>query len=72
LSCDVGMVKPDKEIYELLVERLKENGVVSEETVFIDDKEENLVPARELGIETILFEDSEQMIRDLREIGVSI
>ncbi|MGI5826052.1 MAG: HAD-IA family hydrolase [Patescibacteria group bacterium] len=46
------MTKKSKEIFELTLERL---GVKSEEAVFIDDREDNLVVARELGIKTVLF-----------------
>ena len=72
LSCDVGFRKPELGIYEILIEKLAERGVKASETIFVDDREENLVPARELGMKTILFEDSEQMIRDLRGLEVEI
>lgn len=72
LSYEVGCTKPGKKIYEILIKRLLENNINPNETVFIDDREENLSPAKQLGINTILFEDSEQMIRDLRNLGVKI
>ena len=46
------MRKPDIEFYELV---LDENDLKPQETVFIDDSEQNLPPARELGINTILL-----------------
>jgi len=71
LSCDVGFCKPDVEIYEVLVDELKGRGVGVDEVVFVDDREENLVPARDLGMKGILFESGEQMIRDLKKLGIS-
>jgi putative hydrolase of the HAD superfamily len=72
LSFEVGCRKPEKEIYEILVDRLEEKGVKPGEAIFVDDRKEDLVPAEELGIRTILFEDSEQMIRDLRGMEVEV
>jgi len=72
LSFEIGVRKPDKKVYEILLERLKEEGIGPEEAVFVDDRKENLGPAEDLGINTILFEDSEQMIRDLRGLGVEV
>jgi epoxide hydrolase-like predicted phosphatase len=70
ISHEVGVSKPEKMIYRILLEKLKESGVKPDECVFIDDRKENLNAVEELGIESILFEDSEQMIRELRELGV--
>jgi putative hydrolase of the HAD superfamily len=53
-SDEVGIRKPDMRIY---VHCIKELGVRPEECIFIDDKEENLEPARKLGIHTVLFKD---------------
>ncbi|MCK4590085.1 MAG: HAD family phosphatase [Nanoarchaeota archaeon] len=60
-----GWAKPDKRIYEFA---LKEIDFKPEECIFIDDKEINLKPARELGIKTILFESKEQLITDLEKL----
>jgi putative hydrolase of the HAD superfamily len=50
----VGMVKPDAEIYELL---MKKYGLNAKECVFIDDRAENIEAAKALGMEGIVFED---------------
>ena len=65
ISSDVGVRKPSKEIYILVLKRL---GVPANETVFIDNRDLNLVPARELGILTILFRNPAQLKSDL--IGI--
>ena len=41
-----------------------------EDCLFIDDVEENLEPAREMGIKTILFRSQEQLEEELKGIGV--
>jgi len=65
LSSDVGFAKPDIEIYELL---LKTTGYQPEETVFIDDQEKCLVPARNLGFQTVLAVDTDQIIDQVNKI----
>ncbi|KAL8725467.1 MAG: hypothetical protein Q9166_007329 [cf. Caloplaca sp. 2 TL-2023] len=59
-SADVGMRKPNAEIYKLALKKMdkldKENGgsgVKAEDCVFLDDIGENLKTARELGMKTI-------------------
>ncbi|KAL9597243.1 MAG: hypothetical protein Q9219_005286 [cf. Caloplaca sp. 3 TL-2023] len=59
-SSEVGMRKPDADIYKLAVDRLDKfdkgkggSGVKAEECVFLDDIGENLTKARELGMITI-------------------
>ena len=50
------MIKPNKEIYILAIERFK---LESQNTVFIDDKIENIITARKLGFKTIHLEQPE-------------
>jgi HAD superfamily hydrolase (TIGR01509 family) len=52
ISGEVGIRKPDKEIYKILVQI---SGFEIEELLFVDDREKNVIAARELGIETIKF-----------------
>lgn len=61
-SHEVKEVKPDPRIYEIMMERL---GARPEECVFIDDKERNLVTARNLGMKTILFKSEGQVEKEL-------
>jgi epoxide hydrolase-like predicted phosphatase len=58
-SGEVGVRKPEPAVYEVLVERL---GVPARQCLFVDDKEENCVAAREFGMQAILFEDTEPAI----------
>lgn len=51
-SCRVGMRKPEKEIFEML---LNQNKLKPEETVFIDDSEQHVKAAGECGINAYLL-----------------
>jgi len=61
VSCDDGLRKPDKKAFEFVLKKLK---VKAEESIFIDDKKENLVPAEKLGIKT--FESIEEAKKVLK------
>lgn len=51
LSCEVGMRKPDEEIYKYVCD----NAMISpNETLFIDDTEHNLITASNFGIQCYL------------------
>ena len=62
-SASVGMRKPDREIYELTVQRLK--GIEAHECLFIDDTEHNCDAARELGMTAVHFRDNDQAIPEI-------
>ena len=49
-SCEEGVVKPDEQIYTVLLERY---GLKAEETIFIDDGRRNIRAARKLGFHTV-------------------
>lgn len=51
-SCRMGMRKPDKEIFETV---LSQNGLLPEETVFIDDSEQHVKGAGACGINAYLL-----------------
>ncbi len=56
-SCDVRHAKPEPEIFH---ECLQGVGVAANEALFLDDREENVAAARQLGIHTIHFQTPEQ------------
>jgi 2-haloacid dehalogenase len=58
LSSEVKVCKPDPEIYRIL---LKRYGLLPAESVFIDDRQENIDAADALGIHTILFQTAQQV-----------
>lgn len=52
VSCEVGCSKPDAAIYGLTLSRI---GTAPAETLFVDDREENVAAARALGMQALLF-----------------
>lgn len=65
LSYEMGMRKPDSEIYEQV---LSEQGLQPEECLFIDDTKENTDSAGLLGIQTWHLQVGQQDITDLPKI----
>jgi epoxide hydrolase-like predicted phosphatase len=60
----VGCRKPDREIYDLTLERM---GVTAEECLFIDDIDVNCDTARELGMSAVHYQSNDQAIPEIRE-----
>jgi epoxide hydrolase-like predicted phosphatase len=60
-SAFVGTRKPERQIYELTLERL---GVQAATALLIDDIETNCDAARELGMRTVWFRSAEQAISE--------
>jgi len=67
VSCDVGLRKPNPDIYKLLLKKLR---LPPNNVLFIDNRAWNLKPANELGIKTILFENNEQLVKILIGKGI--
>jgi putative hydrolase of the HAD superfamily len=61
----VGMRKPDREIYELTLERL--DAVPADQCLFIDDVDVNCAAAEELGMSAVHYRDNAQAIPEIRE-----
>jgi putative hydrolase of the HAD superfamily len=61
-SAFVGMRKPEREIFELTLERL---GLPAEDCVFVDDVEVNCDAARALGMRAVHFRSNEQAIPEI-------
>lgn len=64
-SCEVGLAKPQEEIYEIALKRL---GVSAQQSIFIDDKKINIETANKIGFKTILAQSPDQIIHDLEKI----
>jgi putative hydrolase of the HAD superfamily len=60
----VGCRKPDREIYDLTLERM--GGPSPEECLFIDDTDVNCTTATELGMSAVHFRDNDQSLPELR------
>lgn len=63
-SCNVHLIKPDPQIYEVFLDKYRLNA---DECLFIDDHEENVAAARDLGMNGIRYDSREQMENDLEQ-----
>jgi putative hydrolase of the HAD superfamily len=68
-SAEVRAIKPDRAIYEHTIKVL---GVEPQETIFIDDREENLTEARTIGIRAIRYQGVDRLRQDLQTLGFPI
>ncbi|MCP3965875.1 MAG: HAD family phosphatase [Lentisphaerae bacterium] len=69
LSGEEGIIKPEPEIYEILLKRIKKE---SSECLFIDDSKANVDAAEALGFHSIHFKDAEQLKTQLPDYGFCI
>jgi putative hydrolase of the HAD superfamily len=69
VSYEVGFMKPHPRIFEVALE---EAGTRPEESVFIDDLEENTAAAEKLGLFTVLLNPDTNLKQGLQKIGVTI
>lgn len=67
VSGEVKLVKPDPAIYKLLLETYALNP---RESLFIDDREENVIGARTCGMESIRFINPAKLEQDLAAYGL--
>jgi len=67
-SCWLGVAKPSRRIYELALAMAQAEPGAS---VLIDDREQNLPPARALGMHAIGFTSAHALRRDLAALGVA-
>lgn len=62
ISAEEGLVKPDRRIYERMVERL---GIPPEECVFLDDFIENVEAASKFGMKAVHYQNNQQALEEL-------
>jgi 2-haloacid dehalogenase len=67
ISGEEGVSKPDRRIYELLIERC---AIDPESAIYIDDSPANVAAARPFGSHTIRFTDPPALRADLTELGL--
>ena len=69
-SFEVGAIKPDKRIFEELLGRA---GCTAEDAVMVGDNEnDDITPARELGMHAILYGDYEQLKEEFSRLGIQV
>jgi len=66
VSGEEKMIKPDKRLYHILLDRY---NLKVENTIFIDDNLNNVKAAEELGMNAIHFKSSDQLEAKLQSIG---
>jgi HAD superfamily hydrolase (TIGR01509 family) len=70
ISGDVGMHKPEPEIFELGAERI---GVPPSDCVFVDDLRENCEGAEAVGMTAILHRGADETLPRLKELlGITL
>jgi len=67
VSGEVGMMKPDAEIYELFLAR---NGLKAAECLFVDDNRDNVAGAREVGLKAIHFTSAAALRPELARLNL--
>ncbi len=67
ISGAVGHVKPDAEIFQILLDRI---GRPARECLFIDDALVNIQQAQTLGFATIHFLSAEQLEAELHDLEI--
>jgi len=68
-SCEEGIAKPERRIYEITLSRLY---VSPQEAVFIDDRPLFIDGARKLGMNTILFSSPYQVKKELKNLNIKL
>ena len=66
-SCDVGLSKPDPDLYALAERRF---GLAPAQCVFLDDSATNIAAARSRGWQALLFTDASAARADLFRLGL--
>jgi putative hydrolase of the HAD superfamily len=67
LSYEVGSLKPDRKIFERAIAAANRPA---ESLFFIDDREENIVAARQLGIKAHQFKSEKGLVVALQDAGI--
>jgi len=68
-SCKEGEAKPEPELYRVLLNKLV---LPAEQTLFIDDKVENIETARNLNMNAVQYVDKEKLMRNLHKYNINL
>ena len=66
-SHDLDAIKPEPIIYQKVID---DTGVPANKILFLDDKEENIVGAKAVGMEGIVVSSPEAMYSGLKRLGI--
>ncbi len=63
LSCDIGYKKPERQFYQHVLDKLKDDfNIGRDEIIFFDDSEDNIRKAEEVGIVSHLYNRFEDFL----------
>lgn len=65
ISSEEHVIKPEPAIYQRLFDKF---NLRPEECLFADDKEENIIGSRAMGMEGIVFQNATQYAKEMRAI----
>lgn len=65
ISCDMGLAKPHKEIFEVF---LKKTNLKANECIFIDNQDWNLVEPKKLGFHVVYYEVFDKFEKDMNKL----
>lgn len=68
-SADIGLCKPDPAAFQAVLDQL---DVSAARTLLVDDRNENIAAARELGLQVVEFADVDELENRLVEAGLLI
>ena len=71
-SCDLGAAKPSQQFFELALEAV---GAKANQTLFIDDRAENVAGARRVGLHSMVYDGrsgAANLTAQLRNFGIRI
>jgi len=73
VSAEVGFGKDKKEIFQIVLDKI---NVKSDECIFIDNQEKNLIVPKNMGINTIFFDDEkrdmEKLKNEIKKYGINV
>lgn len=67
ISGEVGYAKPSKEIFQIVLDRLK---IEPSEAIFIDDSKSHVDGAEKVGIKSIQYTSIPDLLNDLDKLGI--
>ena len=64
ISTQMHMAKPDKKAFKFVLNKLK---IKPQEALMVDDRIENIAPARSIGMNGIVYKNSRQFAKELKK-----
>ncbi len=68
ISSSVHLIKPDRRIFRLLIEKY---DLMAEECLFLDDREENVLSAKDVGFHAIAYKE-ETILDELKNYQIEL